>query len=101
MKSATNIHMCNNQLVMTQYPEQLMKISDSISNGISLDQRMIWHRLGLKNNFQDLILNFQNIYYLLNILYNGVNLNFFNKSGIYYNNENETFYKVQIKQILA
>lgn len=86
---------------MTEYQEQPTRIGGSTSDGISLSQGKIRLRLGLKNSTEGLILNFWNVYYLPNSPCNLVSLGLLNNSSIYYDNKNETFYKVQTKQILA
>lgn len=86
---------------MTEYQEQTTRIIGSIFDGILLSQGKIRLRLGLKHGTEGLIFNLQNIYYLLNSPYNLVSLDLFNTSGIYYDNKNETLYKVQTKQILV
>ena len=67
-----------------------MKIGGSTSDGISLGKRKIRLRVALKDGFEGLILNLQNVFYLPNSSCNLLSLGLLNNSDIYYDNENET-----------
>ena len=98
---AADIHVCNNQLLMTEYQEQPTKIGRSTSDRISPSREKIRLRLGLKNGLEGLVLNLNNVYYLLYSPCNLISLELLNNSGIYHNNENKTLYKVKTRQIFA
>lgn len=99
--SVTDIHICNNYLLMTKYWERPIKICGSTLNKISPRKGKIQLRLGLKNGSKELILNLKNIYYLSKSSCNLLSLGLLNNSNIYHNNENEIFYKFNTRQILA
>ena len=92
--SATNVHVCNNQLLITEYRERPTKIGGSISDGVSPGRGKIRLRLALKDDSERLIPNLQNIYYVPNSLCNLVSLGLLNESGIYHDNKNEILYQV-------
>lgn len=84
-----------------KYYAYVTKIGRSILNRILIGQEKIQLKLALKNGFKSLIPNLSNIFYLPNSSYNLLSLRFLNNSSIYYDNKNEIFYKIYIKQILA
>lgn len=86
---------------MTEYREQPTKIGGSTSDGVSPGRGRIRLRLGLKDGFEGLILNPQNVYYLPKSPCNLVSLGLLNDSGIYHDNENEVLYKINTRQTLA
>lgn len=71
----------------------------STSNGISPGWGKVQLCLGLQDNFEDLIINFRNVYYLPNSSYNLVSLGLLNDSGIYYSNKRKTLYHVYLKRV--
>ena len=76
-------------------------IGRSVLNKILLGQRKIQLRLAFKNGSESLILNLLNMFYLPNSLCNLLSLKLLDNSGIYHGNENKSFYKMYIKQILV
>ena len=86
---------------MTENQKQPTKIGGSILDEISLGRRKIRLKFSLKNSSKRLILNLQNVYYLLKSICNLVSLDLLNDSGIYHNNRNEMLYNVNIRQSLT
>lgn len=86
------MQICNNRLLMKKYQEHLIKVDRSIFNGVLLGRRKIQLRLSLEDDLKNLILNLQNVYYLLNSFCNLVNLGFFNNNGYYHDNEYKNLY---------
>lgn len=66
-----------------------------------LQEEKIWLKLGLKDSSKRLILNLQNVYYLLKSSCKLVSLGLLNNSGIDHNNENQTLYDVNSRQTQA
>lgn len=99
--SATDTHVYNNLLLMTQYQKPPIKIGEFISDRISLGWGKIRFRLGFQSGSKGLILNLLNVYYFLYSLYNLVSLELLNNSRFYHNNKNKMLYKVKTRQILA
>lgn len=77
------------------------RISRSILDRISPEQRKIQLRLVLKDSSEGLILNLSKVFYLSNSLCNLLNLRLLNNNGMYQDKENKTFYKIYTRQILA
>ena len=86
---------------MIEYRTHPTKIGGSTSDRISPGRGKIRLRLALKDGFEGLILNLQNMFYFPNSPCNLLSLGLLNNSGIYYDNENETLYKIHSRQILA
>ena len=86
---------------MMEYQERPTKVGGSTSDGMLPGRRKICLRLGLEDNSEGLILNFQNVYYLPNSFYNLVSLGLLNNSGIFYNNKLENLYQITSKRVLA
>ena len=95
------MHVCNDQSLMTEYHTHPTKIGGLTSDGILPGREKIRLRLALKDGSEGLILNLQNVFYLPSSRCNLLSLGFLNNSGIYYDNENETLYKIHSRQILA
>lgn len=95
------MHICNNRLVMIEYQKHSIKIDRFTFNGVLPERKKIQLRLDLKNNSENLILNFQNVYYLLNSFCSLVNLKLLNNSGIYHDNKYKNFYQIRSKKILV
>lgn len=72
-----------------------------MSNKILPGRKKVRFCLGFENNFEELVFNFQNMYYLSNSLCNLVSLRLLNNSRIYYNNILETLYHIKSKKILV
>lgn len=77
---------------MTEYQERLTKVDGSTLDKMSLRRRKVCLKLDFENNLKDLILNFQNMYYLLNSFCNLISLRLFNNSGIFYNKKHKNLY---------
>ena len=99
--SAANVHMCNDKSIMTEYQKRFTKDGGSTSNGVSPGRRKFCLRLGLEDDLDGLILNLQNVYYLLNSLCNLVNLGLLNNNGIFHNNKHKNLYQITSKRVLA
>ncbi len=78
-----------------------MKVGGSILDRVLPKRGKIQLSLGLNDDFEGLILNLHNVYYLPNCPYNLVSLRLLNNSGIYYNNEHESLYQVGSRKTLA
>ena len=68
------------------------RVKSSTSDSILPRRGTVKIRLAKEDSSKELILNLQNIFYLLNSSFNLVNLGFLNNAGIYHNNENQTLY---------
>lgn len=98
---ATNVYICNDKSVMTEYKEQPTNVWGSTSNRISPGWGKIRLCFSLEDNSESFILNLQNVYYLPNSSCNLVRPRFLNNSGIYHNNKCETLYYVDSKKVLV
>lgn len=98
---AANIYICNNWFLMTEYYKKLTTIGKSIIDSSSPGKARIQFRLGLKDGNKGMILNLQNVYYLLTSSYNLVNLRLLNNNRIFYDNRNKTLYQLGNNKILA
>lgn len=78
-----------------------MQIGGSMLDEIFPGKESVQLRLAIRDRLENLILNFQNIFYLLNSPCNLVSLGFLKNSSIFYNNKAETLYEVKTKKILA
>ena len=99
--SAADVHVCNNQSLITKYCAHTTRIGRSTSHGISPGREKIRRILALKDGSEGLILNPSNVFYLLNSPYNLLSLGLLNNSGIYYDNKNETLYKIYTRQLFV
>lgn len=86
---------------MTEYQNQFTDIGGSISNGTLLGQGKIHLYFTLKDNIKRLILNLNNMYYLLNSPSNLVSLAYLNDNDIYHDIKNEVWYYLKTFRILA
>lgn len=55
----------------------------------------------VEDNFEGLILNLQNVYYIWNNLCNLIILGLLNESKIYYNNKRKTLYYISSRKVLV
>lgn len=97
MDSTTDVHMSNDQSLMTEYYMHPIRIGRTTSNGILPSRRKIRLRLALKDESEGLIFNLHNMFYLSNSQCNLFSLGLFNNSSIYYDNENKTLYEIYLK----
>ena len=84
-----------------EYQERPTKVGGSTSDGVSPGRRKVCLRLGLEDDLEGLIFNFQNVYYLPNSSCNLVSLGLLNNSGIFYNNKLKNLYQITSKRGLA
>lgn len=77
---------------MTDYLANLTRVKGLTLEGILPEHGIVKIRLSKKNGNKRLILNFQNILYLLNGFFNLVSLELLNNISIHYNNKNQTLY---------
>lgn len=92
MDSTTNMYVCNNLRLMTDFAERLIRIRKSILGGVSPSWRIVQIRLVLENRTEEIILNHYNVYYLSNNLSNLISLSLFNNADIHYNNKQQALY---------
>lgn len=100
MNSVANICVYNNLRLMTDFAKK-PKIGKLTLDKISPRQRTIQIRLALEDRIKGVILNFCNIYYLLNSSSNLINLSFLNDIGIYYNNKQQVLYNKANEKLFA
>lgn len=101
MNFAVDIYACNDRYLMIEYRKQPTSMGGLTSNRVLSSHGKIRLRLVLEKNPKDLILNPQNVYYLVNNPCNLINLGLFNNSEIYYNNKWETLYYIKYKKAFA
>lgn len=88
INSTTNLHVYNNQRLISKYTKKPRRVKRFIADKISFDRKKIKIRLAKKNGSKNLILTLINVFYLPNSQLNLVSLNLFNNAGIYHYNEN-------------
>lgn len=74
--------------LIIDFTERLIRVKRLILNRVLLDQRIVQIILASKDRNKRIILNFHNIYYILNsLLLYDIDLSFVNNISIYYNNK--------------
>ncbi len=86
---------------MIDFTENPIKVGGSTSDDISPGKGKVKIRLALKDGTEGLVFTLINVFYLPNSLSNLVNLGFLNNAGIYYHNEDQTLYNLEIRKTLA
>lgn len=86
---------------MTKYYDKPTQIGSSISDRISPGQEKIQLWLSQKNGIKVVILNLNNVFFLLCNPSNLVSLELLTDHGIYDNNENKVLYDKKSKEILT
>ena len=99
--SASDVHVCNDRSLMTEYYNKSTKIGWSTSDGSSPGKGKIRLQLDFEAGSEDLLLNLQNVYYLPSSSCNFVSLGLLNNSTILHDNENKTLYQLGSKRVLA
>lgn len=92
MDNATDIHVWNDLRLMIDLIKNPTRVKGSTANKISPGCGIVQIRLALKNSRKKVILNLWNIFYLLNNLFNLVNLSVLNDTNIFYNNKHHILY---------
>lgn len=86
---------------MTDYLEKPTKIGGFTSDGISPGRGKVRLRLSLQDGCEGVILDLKNVYFLPSSPSNLVSLGLLNDHHVFHNNENETLYDRNTKQVLA
>lgn len=86
---------------MTEYYNKPTRIGGSTSDRLSPGRRKIRLRLAQKNGSEGMVLDLKDIFLLPSSPSNLVSLALLNNGRIYHNNENETLYNVDTKEVLA
>lgn len=101
MNGVTDVHLYNNQDFMTEYHKKTTWIKDSISDDVLLWRKKIHLQLNQIDGSEEIIFDFQEIFFLPSSLLNLVSFALLNNHGIFYGNENKTLYNVHSKEVLA
>lgn len=101
INSTANVHICNNQKLMTDFIEKPIRVRGSTADGMSPGRGIVRIRLILKDRSKGVILNLRDIYYLSNNPSNLINLRLLNNANILYDNERHNFYNKVSKKPLA
>ena len=92
MDNAVDVHMYNNLKFLIEYLARPTKVVGSTSDGILQGYGTVKIRLVKKDGSKKVILNFQNVFYLLNSLLNLISLGLLNDTNIYHVNKNQILY---------
>lgn len=99
--SAADVHVCNNLDLMTEYHKKQTWIGSSTLNGVSAGRGKMRLWLSQKDGSEGVILDLKDVFFLPSSPSNLVSLVLLNNTGIFHNNENETFYDIRTKEVLA
>lgn len=86
---------------MINFAERPIRVGGSTSDRVLLGQGTVRIRLALEDKTKGVILNLQNVYYLLNSLSNLISLSLLNDAGIYYDNKQQALYNEASQKPLA
>ncbi len=86
---------------MTDFAEKPTRVTGSTSDGVFPGQITVQIRLALEDGSERIILNLQNVFYLLNSLSNLISLSLLNDTGIYYNDQQQALYDKSSRKSLA
>lgn len=86
---------------MTEYYNKPTRIGGSTSDGLSPGRGKVRLRLAQKNGSEGMVLDLKDVFLLPSSPSNLVSLALLNNGGIYHDNENETLYDVDTKEVLA
>ncbi len=85
MDSASDVHVCNDLKLITDFTEGPTGVGRSIAEGVSPRRGTFRIRMALKDGSERFILNFWNVFHLPNSPSNLVSSGFHNDAGVYYN----------------
>lgn len=66
MDSAADVHVCNDQRLMTDFTEKPTKVGGSTADGVSPGRGTVRIRLALEDGSEGVILNLRDVFYLPN-----------------------------------
>lgn len=87
--TATDVHVCNNQRLITEYTKKHMRVGGFIADGILPGGGNIKIRLAKKYGSEALVLTWTNDLYLPNRLSNLVSLDLLNDVKIFHHNKDQ------------
>ena len=90
--SATDIHVCNDLRLMTDFIKKLTNVRGSTTDRVSPGCGIVWIRLALEDGQEGVILNLWNVFYLLNSPSNLISLSLLNNANIFYDNKHHILY---------
>lgn len=99
--SAADVHVCNDQDLMTEYYNRPTRIGGSTSDGVSPGRGKLRLRLSRKDGTEGVILDFKDVFFLPSSPSNLFSLALLNNHGIFHDNANETLYDLKTKEVLA
>lgn len=86
---------------MTKYYDKPTQIGGSIADGVSPGREKVCLCLSLKNSRERVVLNLNDMLFLLISPSNLISLSFLNIYRIFYDNENKTLYNKKMKETLT
>ncbi len=86
---------------MTEFYDKLTRIVGSTSDGVSPGRGKVRLCLSQKDGTEGVILNLKDVFFLPSSPYNLVSLALLNNHKIFYDNENETLYDLETKEVLV
>lgn len=101
MESVVDVHICNDLRPNTNFIEKPIRVGGSTTDGVSPSRGIVWIRLVLEDEWEGVILNLRNVFYLPNSPFNLVSLSFLNDNNIFYDNEHHTLYNKTSQRPLA
>ncbi len=101
MDSAADVHVCNDQRLMTEYTEKPTRVGGSTADGVSPGRGKVKIRLAKKDGSEGLVLTLTNVFYLPNSPSNLVSLGLLNDAGIYHHNEDQILYDQSTRKTFA
>lgn len=90
--SITNVHICNDQRLMTKYTKKSIRVRGSIADRVSLNKEKVKIRYAKKDSLEGLVLILIDVFYLSDSSSNLISLGFLNNTEISYHNKNQIFY---------
>lgn len=101
MNSTTDLHVCNDLKLMTDFIVKPTNVGESRADRVSPSHGTVRIRLTLEDKGEGVILNLWNVFYLLNRLSNLVSLSLLYDANIFYDNEHHILYDKIIQRLIV
>ncbi len=99
--SSTNVHVCNNLRLMTDFAERPTRVGKFTLDGIFPGRGTVRIRLVSEDGSEGIILNFRNVFYIPNSPSNLISLSLLNDVSIDYNNKQQALYDKASRKLFA